>query len=378
MTLGEFFVTISAKGVGAANSAIASVKPVMESLEKTAVKLGNTMKSVFAGATAAVYGFATAGIAGTVQGELFANQFRRMTLAIGSVFLPAVYGAIEAMSRLTEWLQNLNKEQSLTIFKFAALAGGITMIATGIGTIPGIILTAVSGFYLLRDAIGGLDFSSIKPAILEVASAFGNFYRAVIPDLKAIGIILKDAFMMRMSELGALAKQIFPPLLDGWKSVVGIIRVVMEVMNELQPLFHSIVGYAIDGFGALVRLMAKLLKDVKETMELLGTMVTGKIAGNPEWATTKENHAAKMAERDRKAAGDKNKGDPAEQLVNKVGGFESASGTYSRIAQAVINTFDPKKASEDQIGAINQGNAFLKEIRDAFNNKAPAPAAAAP
>jgi len=378
MTLGDFFVTISAKGVGAANSAISSVKPVMESLEKTAVKLGNTMKSVFVGATAAVYGFATAGIVGTVQGELFANQFRRMTLAIGSVFLPALYAAIDGMSRLTEWLQSLNKEQSLTIFKFAGLAGGIAMIASGIGTIPGIILTAVSGFYLLRDAIDMIDFSAIKPAILDIAAQFGEFYRAVLPDLKEIGSMIGELLVIGIRRFGEMVQAVLPSAISVFKSVIGIIKDMVASVLAIQPVVETVFGVVLAVVGRVAKAIAGVVSDIRELFDIMTKMGAGwKTPGNPEWATTKENHAAKMAERDAKA-NKQASSDKPEQLVNKVGGFESASGTYSRIAQAVINTFDPKKASDDQIGAINQGNAFLKDIADAFNKGKPAPAAVAP
>lgn len=272
-------------------------KDSMLSLKDKAIEYGATIRShltgAFVGASAAVLGFATAGIAGTVQGERLAWSFRQMALSIGSLFIPVMKTAITLMGDIRKWVDGLSVAQAKSILQWSGMAGGIALVASGVGTIPGLLLIATSAMSMMGKT-GASAFESIKTAI------------------------------------GAMVEALF----KAW----------------------DVIKYVTLGMEALLIGTSKYLAALKLTAGLLAAdafINTGKKAWNKF-----------------KQQGAEGEGDKKERLTPTQGGFESVSRTYERIAESTINRFDPQKAADENKKAIETGNGVLDEILDVITESA--------
>lgn len=382
MQLGEFFLLITTKGVDAFNAATGTAQKGMQALERAGVtstksldtglkavtetmtKLGTAAKSVatamsgavtsaMAGATVAVAGFATAGIAASVQGERLTFQLSLLARQVGSLFIPAIEAATKVASFFTDILSALSGEQQGLVGSIAGLAGGLTMVATGFGVIPGAILAVVSAMNLFSE-YGGKIFAPIMDGINTIVedlkgplmSAFDSVWGLV----KAIGATLADFG-------GSLFKPIVSVLVEIAAVFADTFGIIADVVKAVWPVIDVVIKaitFALKALLAVLNGVATVVGKVISMVRSAVQMVTGDSGGDQaSGAAPAEAGPAKPAK-------------ARQELTPKGAGFEAVTAAFSRIQQSIANTFSPEKAAAEQADRDKEQMGLIREVRDAI------------
>jgi hypothetical protein len=384
MQLGEFFLLITTKGVDAFNAATGAAQKGMQSLERAGLtstktldtglkavtdsmgKLGGMAKAVattmagavtsaMVGATVAVGGFATAGIAASVQGERLTFQLSLLARQVGSLFIPAVEAATKVASFFTDILQKLSGDQQSLVGSIAGLAGGLTMIASGFGVIPGTILAVVSAFSLFQeygDKLFGPMMEGIKNLVEDLKGPLMSAFESVWGLVKAIGATLADfggslfqPIVSVLVEIGAIFADTFGMIADVVKAVWPVIDVVVKGITLVLKALLAV----LNGVATVV---GKVISMVRSAVQA----VTG--AGG-------EGEASPAAAED----APKKPGKARQELTPKGAGFEAVTAAFSRIQQSIANTFSPEKAAAEQADRDKEQMGLIREVRDAIMAK---------
>lgn len=381
MQLGEFFLLITTKGVDAFNAATGAAQKGMQALERAGVtstkslntglknvtetmtKLGGVTKSVaaavagpfdqaMASATVAVAGFATAGIAASVQGERLTFQLSLLARQVGSLFIPVIETATKIASYFTDMLSNLSGNAQSLLGIVVGLAGGLAGLATGgLATIPAAILTAVSAMQLFSE-YGGTMFGPIMEGIRTIVedlqgplmSAFNSVWGLV----KSIGAT--------MTEFGS---SLFQPIVSVLTEIAGVFvdtfGLIADVVKAVWPVIDVVVKGITVALKALLMVLNGVATVVGKVISMVRSavqMVTGDSGGGGE-AAPAEAGPAKPAK-------------PRQELTPKGAGFEAVTAAFSRIQQSIANTFSPEKAAAEQADRDKEQMGLIREVRDAI------------
>lgn len=375
-SMGEWFAELSTKGLESVKKDFETVGAGLKKLEAGALSLAATFKSAFVGMTGIVYGFATAGIAGSVQGERLGFQIRQLSLQVGSIFVPVVETAIEVVSALTNYLKGMSGETQGLILKWAGLAGGIAMVATGFGTIPGIMLAATSAFSILGDVsektintiVEGLGKVTdiIIPLGQSIWSGLVDSFNAALPAIEAVASMLSDTFqavlppiMALLESFGGLFKQTFLLISEVVQAVAPVIRIAIGVVVTALESMAWILNKLIQALNWIVGKIKDTIKGVREEV----AAVIADIGGNTPAAAGKEGAGAVQAAGNNANKEPNKKPRERTDLIPKSSsGFEAIGSAYTRIAQSVINQFDPAKAAKKAEDQREKGNGLLEKI----------------
>jgi len=293
-----------AAGFGeAGDKAAASVNRIGEA----AKMVGSGLSSAFTGAIGIIGGFATAGLAASVQGERLTWQMSLLARQVGSLFIPVIEACITVVRKVTEALQSLTGAQQKALGATIALAVGVKLLmsASGLGLIVGVISAAVAAYTLLSDAMSTTNGKVGQSASL--LSVLGETLREIWNVVKMIGSAFEG--------MGSVIKNVFNYLGERIKVVL------LEIRN--------------------------LAKALQSAMTTAGIFVTGKSAGiisNKPWEDGKDR----------------------QELTPKGSGFENITSAFNRIQQSIANTFSPEKAAMEQAARDREQIAATNAVRDAI------------
>lgn len=355
MQLGEFFYTISTKGVEAFNAATASAQKAMTGLEKTgqAVSSGITKAFNAAGgamrfATATIAGFATAGIAASVEGQRLAFSMSLLSRQVGSLFIPVIEAAVKVASSLTDALSKLTGAQQTMLGATVGLAGGITMVVSGLGTIPGILLTVVSAATLVGNA-----FNSISEELKPVKDMWGTIFEKLKGPVIALAGVLREAFGGMMKFIVEQSAKIAPLVGDLYVESINLIReavgVVISAAASLKPVFE----FLYDGLKLVLQTIKTIIKETKDAIATMSILTTGRSAGliaDKPWLNEQKDTKRR-------------------ELTPTGGGFENVTAAFNRIQQAVANTFNPEAAAKRAEALASRQVDKLDEIKRAIQSR---------
>lgn len=417
-TLTQLFVEFSEKGLSTVQAGMAKLKDQAAGTEKAIVSLAGSLKTAFVGATGVLYGFAAAGIAGSVQGERLSFQLKLLSLQVGSIFVPVVEKAISVTSEITNYLKEMSGEAQNGILKWAGLAGGIAMMATGLGFIPGLLTSVVAGMNILgvesagvikiiKDGFKGVsDFLETTPGkitavtvgVVALSQALG-----VLPIvIKAIGVAIAFSTGGLLQLAGAVVAGVMAfnaikesgtgawggirdavgGFVDFFKPIVSTIgellssigslfnetfALISEVVSIATPIIKVAIGIAIGVLESMASVLNKIVnilkwvtKNVRETIEAAKQGVNEFIHGEGSG-----DFSGKVAGAGGDFDNDAKKEDkPKNQAIPKsAGGFEQMGSAYGRIVQSVMSQFDPKKSADDAARQRDEALQVQKEIK---------------
>jgi hypothetical protein len=306
--------------------------------------VGRKSAIAFAAATATLGGFVRAGVAGTTMGELLSLRMEMLSRQIGSLFVPELQAASDAIGRAVDWFRALSGEQQRNIARWiegglAALAtatilpkvfAGITLVVTGLKSLTAAWLgvgAATGGLLpLLGAVLSGL-------AALTVGSEAGRkgfmgLFDVVRPLLVAIGRIigeLADGLRPVMAELVALGKDFGSSLVEGLTAAIPLAAKLAQVLGEVLAtlarfreftLFNQLRGFFNFGI-ALMEESAKALRGEQVDAERLNIL--------------------NFLKRREAAATPPKPGQPGrDDLIPSRSGFESIDATFKRIQLASL------------------------------------------
>lgn len=307
-TLGTWFVEVSAKGVEATKASLASVT---KAGEKAAYSLGQTLSGAARLGAGSLLALSTAGLAGTQEGNKLVYSFQMLGREIAAVALPAIRAAIEGMQNLTAWFRELTGKQQESLLKWAGLATGLTLIATGIGTIPGLILTAISATKLfnvsLSDIITKLRTLAIVAGTVLIATGIGAIKGAAL--LAAVAV-------------------------SGLVSQVGLLSSKLKEVKALYPK---------DSHEDIDNDREKLLEEIKGTWFLMT-----RVGKQNEFNERMSMIVARRA----RLRGQGEEDNDRNSLSPVPGRFEAITSSYARLQTEVSRTdTTPKKQLDAQVAA---------------------------
>jgi hypothetical protein len=409
-----------------------TVKAKMTAVQESANKVGSSIGGVLnhlTMATGAIVGFATAGVALSVTGQLMTFQIERLSRTISGLFGPEIRKLIDFISKLTDWINKLNAEQKRQIayllegaiafvaltkilpfftgmvisattavvdFAAAIMAGEI---ATGIGAlIPllGLAAAALGGFLVATETgrgILGKLWETLKPlgdGFLKVVDAVSELFEAFVQGVEATGGIqavfaaignviaaliaplksLTPVFMLLGEMVGRVAGYFarFIDIVGVWASAWSQeMAVGLELVIELFNLLFDLVSTCIELFLGFAKVIVSV---VVFALKMLTAVLTGLV-----WIVQMLDAALRwlfgIPARKEFEISTKRTGDNRGQDMPRVGGPESLAAMYDRIAQASQLIGGPKTDAEKQLEKLDKISDNTKRAADALDNAPP-------
>src|SRR5262249_5582923 len=131
----------------------------MQALAGIGEKITQSLTTAFKGASVSVMGLATAGLAGTVEGNRMTFAWQQLSRQITAVALPGFEKITHVVAAITDRFRALSGVQQANLLRWAAmvgLGGGIVMMASGVGTVTGAFVTMASAVALAGDRVDTL------------------------------------------------------------------------------------------------------------------------------------------------------------------------------------------------------------------------------
>jgi Sec-independent protein translocase protein TatA len=185
-------------------------------------------------AKAALTGWVTAGLAGTVQGQQLAVQFTFLNREIASIFLPVVERATQALRGLVQHFRSLTGTQQETI-------GRTVQAALAFGT----MLTIAPK---LTGALGGLG-GSLKTVLLA------NPLLALAAGLVAV-LSLTDRGRQSLSSIGSNLLKAFQPVAD------FLADVILPALEDLSEFLATAGGQVVAATGLFLLAVPKIISGI--------------------------------------------------------------------------------------------------------------------
>jgi hypothetical protein len=295
------------------------------------------LKTQLIGATAGIFAFVSAGIVGTVEGEILSQEFSRMARAVAGLFIPVMQSAVRIMTEVRNWIHSLSESQRDSLLKWSGLVGGIVLFSTSLGRIPGAILLVTQGFRLLNEQSTGLK-------VLGVVMGLALAWFMPLPGI----LLAATSGMALFSQTGV----------SGLDSMTSSVESLIESAGQLIKVFSrvaQIVGIVATAAGVLASVLSG--QWWATTIIAGGALTAGGVA-----AGMVGDKVEGMKKRPGGAGG---AGGP--DTTPKAPGFEDVGSTYKRIAEGVINqTFNAKEAADKQAALTEETNRKLQTINDSI------------
>lgn len=273
---------------------------------------GSALAGGFKYATAGALTLATATMAGSVEGRRMAFLWTQLGRELAGIVLPVFEAVTAAVMKVTGWLRSLSGEQQSAILKWGGLAAGVAMFASGIGTVPGLIIAAVSAFQIFKDMAGD-SFDGLADQFKEV----GRSMLRVAAELKPVWEAVCNAIRDNLQGVAVILKLVVGQI----EAMVGTVERVWRAMDNLPEWAKKAIKFAAGP--------AAWFLDINGSGGAVGAATDPKKHRTPTMAG---------------------------------GGFEGIGASYGRIQAAIART-DP---IERQIKEQQKTNSWLEELVDRF------------
>lgn len=309
-------------------------------------------------ATAALFGWATAGVMASSAGQVLGYQFQELSRQLGSLFMPQIQWLMRTGTDLILWFQSLSGAQQRGLRNWLLLAGGVSAVAVAMPVLGMAVRGVISGIQALSVVAAGARMALIGLNMAWVMSPVGLVITGIVAGLALIVAATTD-WRDAMNALSAAGRAIQGPFDDVVKAIREAVAAVKELRKLMGEKPGAEKGWMTEGvewmrrhharrteIASWTNLASPLLRAIgaKDAAKGMDTMwgvaspfnqIAALIGGMFGWDPT-----AKKKE---------GEGEPRQELHPKLGGFEEVDQTYRRIAEAAIRaTGGMEKSPEEQ------------------------------
>jgi len=383
--LADLVIEFTTKGVEAFRKAIDGAHTKLEQFKGAAQQLGSHISSAFNYASAAIVGFATAGVHASQTGELFRMQFERLSLAIAGLFRPEIQKILELIQRFTNWLNKLDPHMKTMIGHFLAAAiAGLGVSKVLLGPLMSAIQVTLLGMQLLTAA--GIELNIVTAGIPLLIGAIVTVFGGLAVGTQTGRNALKGLW------------EIFKPLIDGLKPIIDIFMEIGRVVGSVFGQAFQVVGIILKSFfsilGAGLSILGAILKVVLLPFTILGRLIekimemlkplTDKFSELAETLVGKVVKSAMLVVKwvdkmiDKifdllglgKSAVDKDKENRSTEIARSPG-FEAPEAVFMRIAAASVNLGAGKSVEEEQLDELRGIRENTGKTHESVENQKP-------
>lgn len=402
--LSELFVELTAKGVGAVNAALGSVQKQAAAVQAGLNAAAAAVESSLGRVTAALEGWARAGLAGSVEGDRLAFSMTQLARSIGGLFRPEIEAAGAALDKVTNFIRSLTPEQKEMIARWAEAAATGVAVALVLPRITAGLQMVVGGLRAVTGAVVGLlsgtGIGALLPLLGFAASALISFFAASEVAKGGFGK-LADTVGKFLDAIGGALGPILEKLGDwlaaAWKAAAPLIEVVVDLVGRLGKVFGELFEMAAPILDELLGVFQALVPILADVVELIGDVLVGafkllkpvlqvafdilkqmlaavrEVLGAIDWMLKKLGLGRTQAAEAVKELARPEERRPGERsrLTERATGFESLEQTFARIQVAALKTGgkDPNEETAENTG---QANRLLELIRSGIDRLKPA------
>lgn len=306
-----------------------------------------------------VQSFVRQGMALSAEGEQIQIRFQQISYQVASLFSPEIRKAADLLQHIVAWFRNLSGEQQAHIALWAKLAVGISLVGAAAPRVAASVAGLQTAWKGLSAAMG---LAAANPALL-----------AILAVAAAVALVTTHSRTLQavFRELGLALVNTMEQVLDVVKSVASTIDAAAKAVGGVIDAAAGATGLGGAGKDKGPDFWERTKNDplgLRYNQALLGDKAGGALTaaggvgaflGGAGWLATAAATVPKIgynlglygapegyddAERKRK---EKEK----QQLSMRLGGFESLSRSYERVAVAARNATGGKTVEERQLDA---------------------------
>lgn len=367
----------------AAAAGLAALVPALKQVREGAEQIAKVATYAFATLTVGVLGFVRAGVGASAVGEVLSFRMGELSRSIAGLFTPEIQRVIDLVQKATSWLRALSNEQRANIVHWveaaaAALGMAIVMprVITGIQALVGALVS------VLTVGTGGLLPLLGQMASLFVAVGVGGMvaeqqFAPFLELLSALSELLKELAVAFVPVAVSVA-EILTPAVRGLTTWLKSLN-VETITTAIRMLA------AVGAFAAVISIIPKVIAAIKAVITVMKALTLAQIiqkamSGPAGWAqlalgaaiaagaigaavaTFNSLDPDKMAKGAANKAALKGGAGNRGELMPKLGGFESLTAAYDRIAQASVKAGLGKGTPERQLDEAVKTNEKLDKL----------------
>jgi hypothetical protein len=276
--LASFFVEFTQKGLEGLQAGIKSLQDNFSKLENGVKLVGPAMTAVFSKAASSLEGFVRSGLSASATGQALNFHMQQLSLTIAGLFGPELRKLVDLVGSVTQYLRELSDGKKELIASFIKGAAAAMLVATVLPKIVGATSTVIAGVKALSLAFTGLGIASggILPVFGVIATGLAALGGGLLVAENGFGGLL-EKFKPFIEQLQGIGERLAPSFAAIADAGIPVFQAILELVAALADLFAKVIETILPLVGIFADVMPTAIGVLTDAVNLLGDALDSNI-----------------------------------------------------------------------------------------------------